>query len=224
VAEATWQRHSVGMSRARSRRHRSGWCGTNRWRARLAPALEGLDDHHAPAAARTGQSWIGCFNRLSRLGWQRHREQLLDAGDIGLAGGTGEQATVPNAVEALRQDVQQEAPDALLGGERHRAIALGTVAATILVAEGHAVFVERDQPAVGDGDPVRVARQIGKHRLWPGKGWLGVDHPVLLSQRCDEAQEGALFARPGVVAEEVEPARGMNLKQPCQEQAAEKFG
>jgi len=45
--------------------------------------------------------------------------------------------------------------------ERHRAIAFGAVAAIILEPEGHAGVVERDQPAVGDGDAVGVARQIG---------------------------------------------------------------
>jgi hypothetical protein len=34
------------------------------------------------------------------------------------------------------------------------------VGAVVLVPEGDAVPVERDQPAVGDGDAVGVARQI----------------------------------------------------------------
>src|ERR1700730_3724981 len=127
------------MSRAGSRRHRPGWCGTNRRRARLHPTLEDLDDDHAPATARTGWSWIGWF---SRFNCRRHREQLPDAGDIGLAAGAGEQAVVSNAVEALRQDVQQEASDELVGAERHRAIALGADAAIILGAEGDAALVE----------------------------------------------------------------------------------
>ena len=47
-----------------------------------------------------------------------------------------------DAVKALRQDVKQEAPDELVGGERHGALALGAVAAVVLVAEGDAGFVE----------------------------------------------------------------------------------
>jgi len=99
--------------------------------------------------AGTGRPWIGLLlGRLSALGCRWHREQWLGAGDIGLAAGAGEQAVVANAVKALRQHVEQEAPDELIGAEGHRAIALGAVAAIILVAEGHAAFVERDQPAV----------------------------------------------------------------------------
>jgi hypothetical protein len=68
--------------------------------------LEDLDDDHAPAAARTGRPWLGWFDRFSRLNGRRHREQLPDPGDIGHAGGTGEQAIVPDAVKTFRQDVQ----------------------------------------------------------------------------------------------------------------------
>jgi len=59
------------------------------------------------------------------------------------------------------------APDEFIRGQRHRAIAFGAVTAIFLVAEGDAGFVERDQPAAGDGDAVRVARQLSEHRLWP---------------------------------------------------------
>ena len=57
---------------------------------------------------------------------------------------------MPAPAEAFRQHVQQEAPDELIRGQRHRAIAFGAVTAIILVAEGDAGFVERDQPAAGD--------------------------------------------------------------------------
>jgi hypothetical protein len=178
--------------------------------------LEGLDDDHASAAARTRRSRLRWFDRFRRLGYRRHREQRTGAGDIGLAAGGQEQAIVPNAVKALRQYVQQEAPDEFVCGERHRAIARSPVAAIILVPEGDAAFVERDQQAVRDGDTVRVARQIGEHHLWPGKGWPGVDHPVLLPQPCGKAPEGAFLVQPGMIAEEGEPARGMKLKESYQ--------
>ena len=163
------QRHSVGVGHAGSWRHRPGGCGTNWRRARLRPALEGFDDDHASAAARTRRPRLRWFNRFIWLCWRRHREELPGACDIGLAAGAREQAIVPNAVKTLRQYVQHEAPDEFICGQRHRAMALDTVAAIILVVERDATFVERDQPAVGDGDAVRVARQISEHRLRPAK-------------------------------------------------------
>src|SRR5258707_13240437 len=113
------------MSRAGSRRHRPGWCRTNRRRARLHPTLEDLDDDHAPATARTGWSWIGWFDRFSRLNCPRHREQLPDAGDNCLAAGAGEPAVGSNAGEARREDGQQGTADELLGAEPRRAITPG---------------------------------------------------------------------------------------------------
>ena len=86
-----------------------------------------------------------------------------------------------DAVKALRQDVEEEAPDELVGGDRHGALALGLAAAVVLVAEGDAGLVEGDQPAVRNGDPVGIARQICQDRLGPGKGRLCLDHPLLLA-------------------------------------------
>jgi len=66
---------------------------------------------------------------------------------------------------------------------------LGTAAAVILVSEGDAAFIERDQAPVRDGDPVRVAREIGEHRFGSGKGWLGVDMPLLVPERREMTNE-----------------------------------
>ena len=54
---------------------------------------------------------------LDRLGRFRHRgrrEQLPGARDVGPVFGGGEQAVVADVVEALRQHVQQKAPDELV--------------------------------------------------------------------------------------------------------------
>ena len=67
-----------------------------------------------------------------------------------------------DAVKSLRQDVEQEAPDELVSGERHRAIACLPVAAVILVAEGDTALVEGKQATVRDGDAVGVAGEIGE--------------------------------------------------------------
>ena len=66
--------------------------------------------------------------------------------DIYLAAAAGEQAVVADAVETLWEDMQEKAPDELADGERHETLVVGPVAAVILVAEGHARLVERDQP------------------------------------------------------------------------------
>ena len=58
-------------------------------------------------------------------------------------------------MKPLWQNVQQEAPDELVGGERHRAIPGRPAKAIVLVAEGHPALVERDEPSP---PPARVGR------------------------------------------------------------------
>ena len=104
----------------------------------------------------------------------------------GLAGGAGEQAVVADAVKALGQDVEQEAPDELVGAERHDLLPFGTGAAVVLVAEGHPGLVEVEEAAVRDGDAVGVAGEIGQHGLRSAEGALGIDDPVGPAQRRED--------------------------------------
>jgi hypothetical protein len=68
----------------------------------------------------------------------------------------GEEAVVANAMQAIGQCVQQEAPDKLVGIERHdlRPAAV----AIILPAAGNAIVLHADQPGIGNRDAVGVAR------------------------------------------------------------------
>jgi hypothetical protein len=58
------------------------------------------------------------------------------------------------------QNVQQEAPDELVGAECHGGVSRLPVAAVILVAEGHTALVESNEPAVCDGDAMSVPGEI----------------------------------------------------------------
>ena len=139
----------------------------------MAPSPEGLDDGHASATAGTGREPIEWFWHFDRLGRRCHGKQFVGTRNTGLACGTGEQAVVADAVEAMWQDMEQEAADELVRRERHDALPLGTIAAIVLVAEGDAGLVERNQAPVGDGDPVGIAREIGEHSLGAGERRLG---------------------------------------------------
>ena len=97
--------------------------------------------------------------------WLWDGEQFAGARDIGGACGFGEQAVVADAVESVRQHVDEEAADELVWCERHPLVAIATFDPVVLPFEGDAVVVGRDQSAVRDGDAVGVTRQIGEHRL-----------------------------------------------------------
>src|SRR5258708_815604 len=115
----------------------------------------------------------------------------------------GERGGVSDGVEALRQHMHQEAADELVGIERHHAVSLGTFDAVILPLEGDAAVVERDQAAVGDGDPMGIAGEIAQYFLGPPEWAFAVDHPFAVAQRCQIGREGSRISERGMVAEEL---------------------
>ncbi len=112
----------------------------------LAAARESLDDDHAAAAART---WTRQHARLVDCGvgcvglfWaRRHGKQLARVRDVCSSVGVTEQPIMSDAVEALRQHVDQEAADELIVGQRHRFVAGWPFDPIVLVFEGDAVVV-----------------------------------------------------------------------------------
>ncbi len=151
----------------------------------MAPAPEGLDDAHTPAAARTGLKRIGRFYRFGRFRRRRCGQELADASDAGLASAAGEKSVMPNAMKAAWQDMLKKAADELVGMQRHDLLALRPAAAIVFVFEGDTIFVEGDQSPVRDRDAMRVAGEISQHRFGSGKRRLGVDMPLLLPERDD---------------------------------------
>jgi hypothetical protein len=110
-------------------------------------------------------------------------------------------------VEAFGQDVDEEAADELTGGKRHSLVSRAAVGAVILVPEGDAIFVERDQPAVGDGDAVGVARQIGEHRLGAAERGLCLDISGDPAQWRQVGGESLAVGEVSMLAEECEACR-----------------
>ena len=87
----------------------------------LAAARESLDDDHAATAARTWtRQHAGfvdrCFGRVGFFWARRHGKQLARVRDVCSSVGVTEQPIMSDAVEALRQHVDQEAPDELVVG------------------------------------------------------------------------------------------------------------
>ena len=99
-------------------------------------------------------------------------------------------------MKPARQHVQQQASDELVGGERHDARPL-PAASVVLVAEGDAGFVEGEQPAVGDGDAVGVARQVvNRLRTFPpDRRARGTPLKVLLGERASRSDRKSLMQR-----------------------------
>ena len=78
--------------------------------------------------------------------------------------------------------MQQEATDELIGSERHGLVSVAFLRPVVLPLKSDALFVHRDQPAVGDRNPMGIAGEISQYRVWSGKGTFGVDNPPDLAQ------------------------------------------
>ena len=119
------------------------------------------DAHHAAAFGAGGTvdagprgRGVGCrgLAAVHLLGQSGSAER-----EVGGAAGVGEEAEVPDAMEAVRERVQEKAADELVGCELHDLD--GAVLAIVLPGERDMVVFDRDEAAVGDGDPVGVAAE-----------------------------------------------------------------
>ena len=107
---------------------------------------------------------------------RRHSgEEGAGTREIGGALAIGEQAVMADAHKAVRQGVEQEAMDEFVGRKRHH---LGNAAgAIVLPAETDSAVFESYEAAVGDGDPMGIAGEIGEHLLGAAERRFGKDHP-----------------------------------------------
>jgi hypothetical protein len=83
-------------------------------------------------------------------------DQVSSAGELlgTRAAAIGEQTVVPNAVEALGQDMHEKPADELAGLEGHGLVPVRAPDTVVLVSEGDARRVGGDQAAVGNGDAI----------------------------------------------------------------------
>ena len=166
----------------------------------------------APPCARRSKDRVsklrsrGCpaSSPLSGGAAARDREQLAAEGEFLGAMTIAEKAVMADAMKAVRQGVQQKTPDELVGRQGHH-LAL-VVMPVIAPAEADPIARHVDQPAVRDGDAVRVATEIGQDRRGAGEGALGVDDPLGAPQFAQAAGEDRCGGEIGERAEEGQPA------------------
>jgi hypothetical protein len=96
------------------------------------------------------------------------REQGAGGGER-FGQGSGVEAIVPDLVEAVGKDVEEEAAKELDGVEGDGAAVFG--------AEGDGIGGDLDEPGVGDGDAMGVAAEILEHVIEFPEGLFDVDDP-----------------------------------------------
>ncbi len=77
--------------------------------------------------------------------------------------------------------MDEKAAHELASVQGHGFVLIRLLAAIVLALEGDATLIAGNQPAVADGDPMGVSRQVGKYGLRPGERTLGIDHPFCLA-------------------------------------------
>jgi hypothetical protein len=131
----------------------------------LLPAFERLDNDHMSTTAWAWRASVDRFNRFGIIWWWRDVEQLAGTRDAGLARGCGEEAIVPDTVEASWQDVEQEASDKLVCCQRDDLLPARAVASIVFEAQGGLVTVLRRSPerlelAIGDRRDDQAFRRV----------------------------------------------------------------
>jgi hypothetical protein len=96
-------------------------------------------------------------------------EQLLGASEQGVDVGRSEQSVVSDLDETVGQNVEEEAADELVGGDRAGGIATG--------AKDDEIVTDVEQAGVGDGDAVGVEAEVANNLLGATEGSLGIDQP-----------------------------------------------
>ena len=98
-----------------------------------------------------------------------------------------------DADQTFWQNVDQEAPQELICGNRHDLL---LAAVRIVFPEKRdSIILERNQSMVGDGDAVRITGEIVQNMFRTSEGWLGVDHPVFAEEESQERVESAGFSK-----------------------------
>ena len=92
-------------------------------------------------------------------------------------GVVGKQPIVTDAMETWRQHMDEKAPDELGRGQGHDFVTITPLGAIDFPLKGDTAFIAGNEPAVADGDPMGVTRQVSEHGLGSGERSLGIDDP-----------------------------------------------
>jgi hypothetical protein len=134
-----------------------------------------LENPHWPLATRTvpGRHFDSVVGQVC---WRRSRQQSSADGQALTAPPIGEKAEVPDAREASREHMFEEAAQEDLVSEHHPTLLV--VMSVVLPTERDMGVSEIDEPVVGNGNPMRVAGQIVQNVFGAAERTLRIYHPV----------------------------------------------
>ena len=120
---------------------------------------------------------VGAILRRSR-----HVEQASAKRKLLGAMAVGQEAVMTNAMEPIRQHMEEKAADELRDRDAHEFALVIAALPIVLPEEADVGLIEIKQATVGDRNAMRVAREIGQDLLGAGEGLFGIDGPFGCAQ------------------------------------------
>ncbi len=114
-------------------------------------------------------------------------EELARAREFLASTAIGEQAEMAYAYESQGEDMKEETTDEFVAGQGHGFDAIGV--SVITPPETDLALGEVDETVVGQCDAVGISPKVSDDLLRSGEGTLGVDHPIVRTQRFEEGGE-----------------------------------
>ena len=186
------------------------------------------DDNHRSGTARTGPGTDGFrFLDLGCTTWCIiifDRQEVSGPHQLIHPVSIGHPAVMANAMEPSGQHMDEESPNELVRGQGHRFVAGTPLGPVVLPFEGDTPLIQREEPAIGDSDPVGIARQVGQHRFRAGKGTFGIDHPFLPPHGLDPLPKNSGISEVAVIAEELQFTTLVGFAECFEKQAPEQAG
>ena len=136
---------------------------------------------------------LAAVGRLGQQWGTGGGQQLTAEREFGGAVAVGQEAVIADALKAFGQNVQQEAANELVGGERHGLLPVAV--AIVFPAKADLALVDVDKAIVRDSDAVSVSRDIGQDLFRIGEGRFGIDAPFCFAGRSEVALEDAAVAQ-----------------------------
>src|SRR6202521_6173992 len=188
-----------------------------------ARPIEGFNDLHAAAAARAGRWFVfGGVTIVVAIHRRRgHAEQASAKCKLVGAMSVGKEAVVANAMEAIRQHMEEKAANEL--GDRDSDDFALVIAAfpIVLPAEGDVGLVEIEPSTVGDRDAMSVAREIGQDLLGTGEELFGIDDPFGCAQGRESGGKCLRLVETDEISKELQFTGIECCRQTFEEQAPE---
>jgi hypothetical protein len=132
------------------------------------------------------------------------------------------ESEIADAVKAVGQGMKQKAADELVWLQPQDL--LGAVLTVILSGKGEMIVVESLDAAVGDGDAMGIAAEIGDNLGGSAERLLGVDYPVDAAHGLDKSRESVALGKVRQAVEEPQHSGLESRLQAFEKEAPEQPG